>query len=163
MSIIDADFAITTYITVCVLVVVVATMLLEKRRLQDSAKKIRESENVVQYFILKESGELSSKVTTKDKAKHKYGLHEPIQDQIFLEDSANSLKEINFEYDNDEIVYNNNDNGFVPREEWKMTMDMKMLNQAFHKKKQIDIPWRPLIVVGIIVTMIVFITQMGII
>lgn len=153
----------TTILITIWYIVVVVSMLLEKKRLTDSAKKIRESENVVQYFILKEDGSLSSKVTTKDKAKHKYGLHEPIQDQIFLEDCANSLKEINFEYDSDEIVYNNNNNGFVPREEWKMTMDMEMLNQAFHKKTQFEVPWKPLIIVMAIVGLIVVVTQMGVI
>lgn len=139
-------------------------MFLEKRRLKSTADKIESSDKVHEIFILQEDGTLRREVHTTDELEE-MNLHPPYQNEVFLEGSANSIKslDVDLDYDADEVVFNDTDNGFIPRKEWEVAMDTKFLHEAFHKKRDFDIPWTPLIAVGVIVLGIIMVTQTGMI
>lgn len=83
----------------------------------------------------------------------------PQNGDIYIEGYANPIERV--EYDEEEEVKPESLEGFVPCKEWKNFRNQHALEQIFYRETDIDIPWRIVMVLGVVVAIILVANQMG--
>jgi len=132
---------------------------LTQRRIDKGEKAVENSDERNEVFFITKSGYIRREVLTKEEL-HQNGYHWTEQSgDIFFEGATNPVKEI--EWDPTEDWNEGSVEGFIPCTEWKRFRDQKAIDEAFHRKTERSIPWRMLLVLGLVALAALILTQGG--
>lgn len=76
---------------------------------------------------------------------------------LYFEDLANPIDRI--EYDLEDVRDEGNLAGFIPDPQWRDFREQDFIDQAMNRKQDVEIPWRPLMVIGGLVVLAIVIFQ----
>ena len=132
---------------------------LTEHRIKKGEQAVRNSDDRHEVFFITQAGYIRREVVTPAELEERGYYWDDMNSNVFFEGATNPIDEIEWsvddEWDEGEI------DGFIPCDKWKQFRDTKAIEEALHRKTDRDIPWRMLLVLGLVALAALVITQGG--